>query len=142
MRGRQQVIEPIVQHLVQHVDRSGHDDQLGFEIVGPSVGKPGVVTIRMAIVGDPGNPSVGVIQSFGVQRASSGIYHRGKDLMSEHEGRPTAIAVPLGPASPRVRSGRPTYPALSPNPDGVRSGFAARVLSPHRRSFTTGSFTR
>lgn len=25
----------------------------------------GVVTIRMAIVGDPGNPSVGVIQSFG-----------------------------------------------------------------------------
>jgi hypothetical protein len=31
----------------------------------PSVGSPGVVTIRMALVGDPGNPSVGVIQSFG-----------------------------------------------------------------------------
>jgi hypothetical protein len=30
-----------------------------------SVGKRGVVTIRMAIVGDPGNPSVGVTQSFG-----------------------------------------------------------------------------
>ena len=29
------------------------------------VGTGGVVTLRMAIVGDPGNPSVGVIQSFG-----------------------------------------------------------------------------
>ena len=27
--------------------------------------KRGVVTITMAIVGDPGNPSVGVIQTFG-----------------------------------------------------------------------------
>jgi hypothetical protein len=27
--------------------------------------KPGVVTITMAIVGDPGNPSVGVVQTFG-----------------------------------------------------------------------------
>ncbi len=27
--------------------------------------KPGVVTIKMAIVGDPGNPSVGVVQTFG-----------------------------------------------------------------------------
>jgi hypothetical protein len=31
----------------------------------PNVGSPGVVTIQMALVGDPGNPSVGVIQSFG-----------------------------------------------------------------------------
>ncbi len=30
-----------------------------------TVANPGVVTIRMAIVGDPGNPSVGVVQTFG-----------------------------------------------------------------------------
>jgi hypothetical protein len=32
---------------------------------GPIVGRRGVVTMRMAIVGDPGNPSVGVVQTFG-----------------------------------------------------------------------------
>jgi hypothetical protein len=31
----------------------------------PAVPKPGVITIQMATVGDPGNPSVGVIQTFG-----------------------------------------------------------------------------
>jgi hypothetical protein len=31
-----------------------------------SVAKPGVVTVPMAMVGDPGNPSVGVIQTFGL----------------------------------------------------------------------------
>ena len=31
----------------------------------PAVTKGGVVTIQMAMVGDPGNPSVGVIQTFG-----------------------------------------------------------------------------
>src|SRR5271170_6784916 len=31
----------------------------------PVVAKRGVVTVTMATVGDPGNPSVGVIQSFG-----------------------------------------------------------------------------
>jgi hypothetical protein len=31
----------------------------------PTVPKPGVVTISMAMVGHPGNPSVGVIQTFG-----------------------------------------------------------------------------
>ncbi len=34
----------------------------------PQVGKRGVVTIPMAVVGDPGNPSVGVIQTFGVAK--------------------------------------------------------------------------
>ncbi len=36
-----------------------------------SVPKRGVVTITMAIVGDPGNPSVGVIQTFGLTGNSS-----------------------------------------------------------------------
>jgi hypothetical protein len=31
----------------------------------PAAGERGVVTIRMATVGDPGNPSVGVVQTFG-----------------------------------------------------------------------------
>ncbi len=31
-----------------------------------TVPKPGVVTVSMAMVGDPGNPSVGVIQTFGL----------------------------------------------------------------------------
>ena len=48
------------------------------------VPKRGVVTITMAIVGDPGNPSVGVIQTFGgpkgdfvdppENKGSTGIY--------------------------------------------------------------------
>ncbi len=33
--------------------------------LGANIGKRGVVTIRMAMVGDPGNPSVGVVQTFG-----------------------------------------------------------------------------
>ncbi len=49
-----------------------------------SVAKGGVVTITMAIVGDPGNPSVGVVQTFGgptgqfvdppENKGSTGIY--------------------------------------------------------------------
>ncbi len=51
--------------------------------------KPGVVTITMAIVGDPGNPSVGVVQTFGGPKAdfveppentgSTGIYESCSD---------------------------------------------------------------
>jgi len=50
----------------------------------PVVGKRGVITITMAIVGDPGNPSVGVVQTFGgpkgdfvdppENKGSTGIY--------------------------------------------------------------------
>jgi hypothetical protein len=35
--------------------------------------KPGVVTFKMAIVGDPGNPSVGVIQTFGGPKGDFGL---------------------------------------------------------------------
>jgi len=57
-----------------------------------SVARGGVVTITMAIVGDPGNPSVGVIQTFGgptgqfvdppENKGSTGIYKSCSDALA------------------------------------------------------------
>ncbi len=44
---------------------SGSSSTATTHHLGANIGKRGVVTIRMAMVGDPGNPSVGVIQTFG-----------------------------------------------------------------------------
>ena len=42
-----------------------NDKEHGLGLCGCQCREGGVVTIPMAIVGDPGNPSVGVIQTFG-----------------------------------------------------------------------------